>query len=153
MLWRSRCIDFHPICAIKRVNMFFIKQHKACNTCWNMILGNKCQYIDSYRKEFTIGTGGESGGSINHKPNANICEIITRQSISGVKAEVNTKSVNTSVSHAVAPFVRVVVHGLVGFLDDFVLDWTRQTKRRKFIRKLRWTFPCRQPASTGAHGM
>lgn len=83
-----------------------------------------------------VGTGGGRGGSINHKPNANICEIITRQSISGEKAEVNTKSVNTSVSHAVAPFVRVVVHGLVGFLDDFVLDCGPD--RRKEGNSLEW---------------
>lgn len=86
-----------------------------------MILGSECQYIDSHRKKLQSERAGACG-SINHKLNANVCEIIIRQSIRGEKAKVNTKSVNTRVSHAVAPFVRVVVHGLVGFLDDFVLD-------------------------------
>lgn len=39
--------------AINRVNMFLVKQHKTCNTCWDMILGSKCQYT-KHNLNFTM---------------------------------------------------------------------------------------------------
>lgn len=59
--------------------------------------------------------------------NSNIGGGVTRRSING-----SIKSVNTGFSHAVPPFFRVV-HGLVGFLDDLVLDWSGKLQR-KFIK-------------------
>lgn len=39
--------------------------------------------------------------------------------------------VNTSFNHAVPPLVGVVVQGLVGLLDDFVLDWSGKLHKRR----------------------